>query len=139
MKTMLASSLLILSAATVAAQSKAAKTPGNTIAPGRYSCVFSFDGTFFDTKPVIIKDGNRYETARGEGTWEFQPMTRLVKFSGVLGKLYTNVSYAPKGQITGGLKNKKVPALYFKPSAAFKKEKGPEAVPQFCYLETPAK
>jgi hypothetical protein len=88
---------------------------------------------------VLIKDGNRYETSRGEGTWEYQASTRTLKFNGVLGRLYTNVSYAANGQIAGGLKKKKVPALYFKPSAAYKKEKGPEAVPQFCYLETPAK
>ena len=138
MKRLLVSSLLILGAATVAAQPKTAKN-ANSVAVGRYSCVFSFDGQFFDTKPVTIKDGKRYETARGEGTWEYQPSTRVLKFSGVLGRLYTNASYAPNGQIAGGLKNKKVPGLHFKPSAAFKKEKGPEAVPQFCYLETPAK
>ena len=138
MKKILVSSLLILSATAVAAQNKAVKN-ANRVAQGRYSCVFSFDGQFFDTKPVMIKDGNRYETSRGEGTWEYQASTRTLKFSGVLGRLYTNVSYAPNGQITGGLKKKNVPALYFKPSAAFKKEKGPEAVPQFCYLETPAK
>jgi hypothetical protein len=137
MKKILASSLLLLSAAAFAGQPKTAKT--NAVAPGRYSCVFSFDGQFFDTKPVTIKDGNRYETPRGEGTWEYQASTRTLKFSGVLGRLYTNVTYAPNGQIAGGLKKKKVPALFFKPSAAFKKEKGPEAVPQFCYLETPAK
>jgi hypothetical protein len=118
--------------ALVAAEKPATKSRG--VPQGRYACVFHFGGTFFDSKPIHLLDGNRYEAASGTGTWKYEAATRQVTFSGILARDYGPARYFAAGLIPGGLKNKKGPALVLKPSAAARKQKGMEAVPLYCYL-----
>ena len=113
-----------------------ANAKSGSIAKGQYSCVFAFAGQFFDTKPIVIQDGNRYEGPMGSGTWKYSPATKQIKFnSGVLAQKFSNGIYVPAGPVPGGLKKRKGPAIVLKPSAEYKKRQGEEAVPQYCYLE----
>src|ERR1051325_1712372 len=103
------------------------------VRPGQYACVFAFGGQFFDSKPIYLRDGNRYESQQGAGTWSYQAKNRLVKFSGSLARDYVDAQYVSSGSVPGGLKKKQGPALVLKPSAAPRKAKGMEAVPMYCY------
>jgi hypothetical protein len=103
--------------------------------PGQYACVFAFGGQFFDTKPITIQDGNKYQTSSGDGTWRYEPATSRIRFqTGVLARDYPFGQYVDQGPVRGGLKNKKGPAVVLQPSASYKKRQGQEAVSQYCYL-----
>ncbi len=131
--------ILLLATATIGSGLAADKTaPARSVVrEGRYACVFNFGGTFFDSSAITIQPGNKYVSQNGEGSWSYSAAEQQIKFeNGTLARDFTTATYVASGPVQGGLKNKKGPAMVLKPSAAYKKMHGAEAVPLYCYLKT---
>ncbi len=117
------------------AADKAAPKP--PIRTGSYACMFNFGGTFFDSSPISIQADNRYTSKNGEGKWSYAAASHEITFeTGVLARDFPKATYVASGPVEGGLKKKTGPAMVLKPSAAYKKAHGAEAVPLYCYLKT---
>lgn len=131
--------LLLLTVAAAIGSQAAGDTPSTKTSPvrqGEYACVFGFGDTFFDSSPLFIMPENRYRWSRGEGAWTYAAGAREITFtSGPMARDFNKATYVASGVVKGGLKKKSGPAIVLKPSAAYKKIHGAEAVPLYCYLK----
>jgi hypothetical protein len=134
---LLALTLAVFLTASHAQDKTATPARPSPVREGKYACVFGFGGQFFDTNPLVIMPANKYQASGGTGAWTYSAAARQITFnSGILARDFTTASYVASGPVQGGLKKKKGPAIVLKPSAAYKKVHGDEAVPLYCYLDS---